>query len=124
MTVIRSRLRSTTVDPAIEPPSEPPPNMSESPPPRPACSRIRTISVNDTTMWKIRTIGVSTCVFAPFKTARTLTGIVGEFRVDPKPTVTLTFGDGSVGKADDPREILGVERRAADERAVDARAAP
>src|SRR5918994_7560089 len=36
-TVIRSRFRSTTVDPAIEPPIWPP-NMSDSPPPRPACS--------------------------------------------------------------------------------------
>ena len=44
MIVMRSRLRSTTVEPAIEPPSCPPPNMSDRPPPRPACSRMKTIS--------------------------------------------------------------------------------
>ena len=45
MIVRRSRLRSTTVDPAMEPPSWPPPNMSDRPPPRPECSRIKKISV-------------------------------------------------------------------------------
>ena len=46
ITVRRSRLRSTTVEPAMEPPSWPPPNMSDRPPPRPECSRIRKISVS------------------------------------------------------------------------------
>src|SRR4051794_18520074 len=59
ITVIRSRFFSTVVAPAIEPPSEPPPNMSESPPPRPAWSSTRKISVNETMMWKIRINGVS-----------------------------------------------------------------
>src|SRR5436190_15113885 len=48
MTVRRSRLRSTTVEPAIDPPSCPPPNMSERPPPRPECNRIRKISSSAT----------------------------------------------------------------------------
>ena len=43
-TVSRSRLRSTTVDPAPDPPATPP-NMSESPPPRPECSRMNTIRI-------------------------------------------------------------------------------
>jgi hypothetical protein len=45
-TVRRSRLRSTTV----EPPSwvfMPPPNMSDRPPPRPACRRMNRIRVSE-----------------------------------------------------------------------------
>ena len=45
MTVMRSRLRSTTVDPAAWAPS-PPPNMSDSPPPFPLCSSTRNTSVS------------------------------------------------------------------------------
>ena len=46
-TVIRSRFRSTTVEPAAAEPMLPP-NMSERPPPLPLWSRIKPISVNDT----------------------------------------------------------------------------
>ena len=59
MTVRRSRLRSTTVEPAIEPPREPPPNMSESPPPRPECNRIKKISVSDARIWMTRMMTLS-----------------------------------------------------------------
>jgi len=45
-TVRRSRFFSTTVEPAIAPPPAPP-NMSESPPPRPACNRMKTISTTE-----------------------------------------------------------------------------
>ena len=52
-TVIRSRLRSTTVEPAAAEP-RPPPNISDRPPPRPLCSRIRTMRVSETMMWIAR----------------------------------------------------------------------
>ena len=60
-TVIRSRLRSTTVEPAETPPMAPP-NMSERPPPRPLCKRISRISRNETMTWTTTTAAVSTIV--------------------------------------------------------------
>ena len=48
--VARSRLRSATVDPAAAWPS-PPPNISDSPPPFPLCSRIMPISSSETMTW-------------------------------------------------------------------------
>src|SRR3954447_7393568 len=65
MTVRRSRFRSTTVEPAMEPPSEPPPNMSERPPPRPECNRIRKISVNDARIWMMRMTVLSIVLGSP-----------------------------------------------------------
>ena len=47
VTVMRSRLRSTTVEPAAAAPA-PPPNMSDSPPPRPLCRRMSRINASDT----------------------------------------------------------------------------
>ena len=43
VTVMRSRLRSTTVEPCAAAPTLPP-NMSERPPPLPLCIRIRKMS--------------------------------------------------------------------------------
>ncbi len=65
-TVIRSRLRSTTVDPAAADPS-PPPNISDRPPPRPLWSRMSTIKVSDTMTWiaRMRMVTDPTAFFAP-----------------------------------------------------------
>jgi site-specific DNA recombinase len=49
-TVMRSRLRSATVEPAAAEPTLPP-NMSDSPPPFPLCSRIRRIRPSETITW-------------------------------------------------------------------------
>src|SRR5581483_4905120 len=58
-TVMRSRLRSTTVDPAIDPPAAPP-NMSDRPPPRPEWRRISSISRPETIRWTTMMMAFST----------------------------------------------------------------
>ena len=47
---LSGRPSPTTWQAVIDPPNEPPPNMSESPPPRPACSSTRKISALETAM--------------------------------------------------------------------------
>jgi hypothetical protein len=59
ITVSRSRFLSTTVDPATLPLLIPPPNISDTPPPLPACSRIRKMSASETSSWTTATIPVS-----------------------------------------------------------------
>ncbi len=46
VTVILSRLRSATVDPAADEPMEP--NISDRPPPLPLCNKIKKPNVSDT----------------------------------------------------------------------------
>ncbi len=63
-TVKRSRFRSTTLDDAAAEPI-PPPNISESPPPLPLCSRIETIRIMHSTIWTEIDIHVITTWLAP-----------------------------------------------------------
>src|SRR5215471_1855016 len=119
MTVRRSRLRSTTVEPAIDPPSCPPPNMSDRPPPRPECNRIRKISSSATMTSMTMRIALSMSRgFLRFRPARKESAYrpsaCGSGR---PPDVTGLTLSGAV--ADDAGEVVGVERRAANERTVD-----
>src|SRR5919108_4289601 len=101
-TVRRSRLRSTTVEPPrVE--LMPPPNMSERPPPRPACSRMNRQRVSDAITWMTISSGIIDLVLCR--------------RVDG-----ASVSAGVPGRAlDDQRELVGVEAGAADQRAVDVR---
>src|SRR5262245_20998035 len=113
MIVSRSRLRSTTVDPAIDPPSCPPPNMSDRPPPRPECSRIRKIiasaDVTQTTM----------------RMASRITADQSRWRVALPPGAGRgracegSRGGASGAEPDDAREVVRGERGATDESPVD-----
>ena len=51
ITVKRSKFFSTTVEPAMAPPIEPPPKRSESPPPLPACKSTKISKPAEAIMW-------------------------------------------------------------------------
>src|SRR5262249_41979500 len=119
MTVSRSRLRSTTVEPAIEPPSCPPPNMSDRPPPRPECSRIRKIIASaDVTQITIRIVSRST---AEHSIGRTSAKPSRECEGVPPHASAPAYrrSAASDAVAHDPGEVVGIERRPADQRTVD-----
>ena len=61
--VARSRLRSTTVEPAAAE-LTPPPSMSETPPPRPLCKSTSKMIASETITWIPTTIPVSTAAQA------------------------------------------------------------
>src|SRR5579884_1082897 len=102
-TVIRSRLRSTTVDPAATAPT--PPNMSDSPPPLPLCSRISSTSISDTNTWMAMTTMVSTGL--------------GSSRGGPDQDGKVPASATAGHRGHDSGELVGVEAGPADQGAVD-----
>src|SRR6478735_7286346 len=98
-TVMRSRLRSATDDPP-RPLDTPPPNMSESPPPRP--------------LWRSTSRIISKLVITS-KTSKTIT-TVGSLTDEARQSE-----DGHVVEPADPAELVGLEAGTADETAVDVR---
>ena len=118
MTVIRSRFRSTTVEPAIEPPVTAAEHVGEPAAP----TRVQQDQDDEDQRHddvEDENDGVQHGMCAPFTTAGTLTGIVGKIRISPNLASDDLESTDSVGKADDPCEIVGVEGCATHERAVD-----